>query len=106
MADDAESEIDRSEWLLAPVEPGEVRVSVELGEGAELTPEVQEMLETLMADVSDAEVEGFAFRRAGLNVGLFGGFGLLDGTCGKLVCDQHDCSSHRCNSYKSAFYRA
>jgi len=98
MAD--EDGVDRSEWLLEPPEAGEVRLMVELGEGAELSPEAQDSLERLMSALHDAEVSGFALNR-GFNVGLFGQI-RLQSSCNKLVCGQHDCSGNfLCDQYKS-----
>jgi hypothetical protein len=99
MSEDAE-DVDRSEWLLEPPGAGEVRLVVELGEGAELTPEMQASLEKLMDDLHGAEVAGFAMRGFKTNVGLFGGL-VLQGTCEQLVCDQHSCEKHSCTKYKS-----
>jgi len=96
-----EEPVDRASWLLEPPGAGEVRLVVELGEGAELTPEVQASLETLMSQLNDAEVAGYAFNAGGFaSFGLFGGLS-LPGSCEKLVCGKHDCDRHTCGSYKS-----
>ncbi len=99
MTDD-ESQVARSDWLIEPPDAGEVRVVVELGEGAELTPGVQASLEELMRQLNEAEVEGFAFNTGFANIGLFGGI-RLQGTCQKLVCNRHECDRHTCDQYKS-----
>lgn len=90
----------RAEWLLEPTAAGEVRVVVELGEGAELTAEAQESLELLMSQLNEAEVAGLAFNKGFTNFGLFGGI-KLQGTCEKLTCTKHDCNRHKCDVYKS-----
>ena len=103
MADEPD-EVDRAEWLLEPPGAGEIRLVVELGDGAELTPEAQATLEQLMSEIQDAEVSGF--RRGpsiGANVGIFGGI-RLDSTCDKLVCGKHSCDKHVCDVYKSTRY--
>lgn len=93
--------VDRTEWLLAPPGAGEVRLVVELGEGAELSPTAVASLEQLMADIDSAEVEGFMMN-TGLNVGLFGTI-LMDGQCNKLACNKHSCSgTYTCDTYSSA----
>jgi len=97
---DEDSPTMRAEWLLEPPGAGEVRVVVELGEGAELTPDVEASLENLMSQLNEAEVAGFAFNTGFANFGLFGGM-RLEGTCQMLVCDRHDCERHSCDTYKS-----
>jgi hypothetical protein len=101
VADDSGA-VDRSEWLLAPPGAGEVRLVVELGEGAALTPEAQASLEDLMRQLNQSEVEGFAFNR-GINVGLFGSIGLTGSTCEKLVCSGNSCDPLTCDQYKASF---
>jgi hypothetical protein len=92
---------DRAEWLLAPPKAGEIRLMVELGEGAELTPEMRAAVETLMRELNESEVEGYAMPGAfSANIGLFGA-GPLQGSCQQLVCERHDCSKHSCDKYKS-----
>ena len=102
MADD--ENVDRSEWLVAPPEAGEVRLMVELGEGAELTPEAAASLEQLLSDLQDAEVEGFAMGPR-INVGMFGGGAssfMLKSTCNKLTCNKHNCAgTFVCDIYNS-----
>ena len=93
--------VDRSEWLLAPPGAGEVRLVVELGEGAELSPEAVASLEQLMADIGTAEVEGFMLN-TGLNVGLFGHI-KLPSSCDKLACNKHSCTgTYTCDQYTSS----
>jgi hypothetical protein len=100
VADD--DEIDRASWLLEPPGAGEVRLVVELGEGATLTPEAQASLEALMSQLNQAEVEGFMLNH-GFNVGLFGGIGLTGSTCEKLTCTRNDCDPLTCDTYKASF---
>ncbi len=93
--------VDRTEWLLAPPGAGEIRLVVELGEGAEMSPAAVSSLEQLMSDLDTAEVEGFMMN-TGLNVGLFGTI-LMDSSCNKLVCNKHTCSgTYTCDQYSSA----
>jgi hypothetical protein len=47
-------------WLLAPPAAGEVHLHIAIGEGTELTPEVQAALDQLMAAVQQEDVAGFA----------------------------------------------
>lgn len=75
---------------------------VDLGEGAELTPEAQAALERLMTELNDAEVTAYQHSLGGLNVGIFGGL-KLESTCVQLSCAQHTCSSHECGTYTSIF---
>ena len=92
--------MDRSEWLKEPVEAGSVRLSLELGDGATLTPAATEALEALMEAIHEAEVSGFMINR-GFNVGLFGGL-RLQASCDKMVCNKHDCTgTFSCDTYKS-----
>jgi len=99
MAD--EEAVDRSEWLVAPPAAGEIRLTVELGEGAQLSPEATAALERLMSEIEDAEVSGFMM--SGLNVGLFGGIN-LNSSCAKMACSKHDCTGvFECSAYTSAF---
>ena len=99
MAD--EEAVDRSEWLVAPPAAGEIRLTVELGEGAQLSPEATEALERLVSEIEDAEVSGFMM--TGLNVGLFGGIN-LNSSCSKMNCSKHNCSGvFECSAYNSAF---
>ena len=96
-----EEAVDRTEWLLEPPGVGEVRLVVELGEGAELSPAAVASLERLMADIDSAEVEGFMLN-TGLNVGLFGTI-LMEGQCNKLSCNRHTCSgTYTCDQYSSS----
>ena len=99
MADD--EAVDRSEWLVAPPAAGEVRLTVELGEGAQLSAEATEALERLVSEIEDAEVTGFMM--SGLSIGLFGGI-TLNSSCGKMDCAKHNCSGvFECSAYNSQF---
>jgi len=90
---------DKSEWLVEPPGAGEIRVLVELGEGAQLSPEAAESLEQLVSAINDAEVSGFM--NTSLNLGLFGGI-RLNNSCNKLVCNKHDCKgTFVCDTYSS-----
>jgi hypothetical protein len=97
MADD---DAGRSEWLVAPPEAGEIRLVVELGEGAELSPAAADALENLVATIEDAEVSGFMMAPT-FNIGLMGNI-RLNSTCNKLSCNKHDCSgTFVCDTYKA-----
>ena len=47
-------------WLLEPPSPGTFRFVFELGEGAELTPEVSEALEQLASALNEVDVQGYS----------------------------------------------
>jgi hypothetical protein len=49
-----------SSWLLEPPAAGEVHLHISIGEGTELTPEIQAALDQLMAAVHQEDVAGFA----------------------------------------------
>jgi hypothetical protein len=78
-------------WLLGPPRTGEVLVYASVGEGARLTPAIQEALEQLFETLMSAETEGYMLNRRfvmdclGLNCGGFRctGFG---GTCPGFSC--------------------
>jgi hypothetical protein len=53
------AESDGVRWLQPPA-AGEVQVRIAVGEGAELTPQVQAALEQLMGTLQQADVAGFA----------------------------------------------
>jgi hypothetical protein len=57
---DQMSEADRSRWLLQPPAAGEIQIRIAVGEGAELTPQVQAALEQFMGTLQQADVAGFA----------------------------------------------
>jgi hypothetical protein len=57
--EDAPRPVER-EWLLAPVGPRDVRVHVDIGEGAEISGELRAALDELMEQLHSSEVEGFA----------------------------------------------
>ncbi len=50
-------------WLLEPPAPGEVHLHVAVGEGAQLSPELQEALEQLLSRLHETEFEVSAFCR-------------------------------------------
>jgi hypothetical protein len=93
---------DAVEWLREPPSAREIRVLVECGEEAELTPDAQNALEHLMSELADAEVQGYAaplmtsFSIMGVQLGL-------QGACITMRCSgKHECASHSCDSYSSA----
>jgi hypothetical protein len=47
-------------WLAEPLESGAVRIHVDAGEGVEVSDEFRSALDTLMAELYESEVEGFA----------------------------------------------
>jgi hypothetical protein len=47
------------QWVLEPPGPGEVHLSVSLGEGAQLSPAARAAVETLLKSLLSSEVEGF-----------------------------------------------
>jgi hypothetical protein len=53
------SDEDRA-WLVEPIESDQVRVHVDVGEGVEVSDEFRGALDTLMAELYESEVEGFA----------------------------------------------
>jgi hypothetical protein len=59
----ADESADDTRWLLQPPEPGRVQIYVRIGEGAELDESQRAAIETLVGEVFDAEVEGFAVTR-------------------------------------------
>ena len=50
-------------WLLEPPAPGEVHLHVAVGEGAQLTPELQEALEQLLSRLHETEFEVSSYCR-------------------------------------------
>ena len=58
MPDDVQDPDD--EWLLRPVAPKEVRIVVDLGEGAGVSSELRDALDTLVNELHASEVAGFA----------------------------------------------
>ena len=99
----ADSEHDlRAEWLKEPPRAGEVRIMIDLGEGAELTPEARASLERLMNDLNEVEVAGYAQNLGGFNFGIFGGT-VFESTCKELTCKEHSCGQLTCGEYKSAY---
>jgi hypothetical protein len=51
-------------WLVEPLDPDAVRIHVEVGDGVELSDELRGALDTLMAELYESEVEGFALNVA------------------------------------------
>ena len=47
------------QWLLEPAAPGEVKIRIEIGEGAELAPEIREAVDALAKAIQDQEVAGY-----------------------------------------------
>ena len=47
-------------WLLRPPEPGQFGLLFQVGEGAELTPEVNAALNRLVTALGSSEVEGYS----------------------------------------------
>lgn len=89
-----------SEWLVEPPAAGEIRVLVELGEGAQLSPEATASLEQLASAINDAEVSGYMTNA--FHLGLFGGPLRFDSSCEKMKCDKHSCSNNfTCGTYAS-----
>ena len=72
-------------WLREPPAADEVRVAVECGDGAELSPGARDALEQLMAELHDAEVAGYALDvdSFGESFGVFRVFSPYSHKCGK-----------------------
>lgn len=51
-------------WLLEPPGPGEVRIHVQVGEGAELDESQRAAVEALVSSLYESEVEGYAMAQA------------------------------------------
>ena len=47
------------QWLMEPAGTGEVKIRIELGEGAELAPEIREAVDALAKAIEDQEVQGY-----------------------------------------------
>jgi hypothetical protein len=47
-------------WLVEPLDPDAVRIHVDVGEGVEVSDEFRGALDTLMSELYENEVEGFA----------------------------------------------
>ncbi len=54
-------ELRGPEWLLEPPGANEVHFHLATGDDVELTPEARQAVETLLAELSSGEVEGFRF---------------------------------------------
>jgi hypothetical protein len=76
---------DRLRWLLQPPATGGVHLRVGIGDGAELTPQVQAALEELISSLQQVDVDAVAKR-------CFPKCPLLKG-CGVFDCDGY----HNCN---------
>lgn len=50
---------EEARWLLEPPVPGEVKLSLAVGEGAEVTPELREAFEALLRALHEEEVQGY-----------------------------------------------
>lgn len=48
------------QWLVEPMRPNEVRIHVDVGEGAEISEEARTALESLLDELQKSEVEGLA----------------------------------------------
>ena len=91
------------EWLREPPAAREIRLLVECGEDAELTPDAQNALEHLMAELADAEVQGYAFSPQ-TSFSIMGVQLGLQGACITMSCSgKHECAAHNCDVYRSAF---
>jgi hypothetical protein len=56
----SESREDDLRWLLSPPGPQEFHLAISVGEGTELTTEVQEAIEQLLRVTQQPDVTGFA----------------------------------------------
>jgi hypothetical protein len=73
------------QWLLSPPAPGEVQIHVAIGEGTELTPEIQQALERLVGAIHGQDVTGHLFADSCLP------------KCGDLSdCGHYNCDLHNC----------
>jgi hypothetical protein len=54
-----EASVDRG-WLVEPVGPNDMRIHIDVGDGVELSEEAQAALDTLLAELQESEVAGFA----------------------------------------------
>ena len=57
---DKSAENTEHDWLLAPIGPGEVRLSIEIGQEVELTESARAALATLMKEIDGDEVAGYS----------------------------------------------
>ena len=90
-------------WFREPPNAGEIRLLVECGDGAELSPDAQRALDALIAELHEAEVSGYTMGRIGPTIGIFGATVNLQSGCLKQTCSGHDCSQHDCGEYRSKF---
>ena len=80
-------------WLLEPPGKGDVRVVLELGDDARLSPCAQQALERLMKELYETEVQGYAYQGA-VNTMMLGRgatFGRPLQDC-SLTCDKLSCT--------------
>jgi hypothetical protein len=77
-------------WLLEPPAQGDVRLVIELGENARLTPAAEQALERLMKELYSTDVQGYAYAGAVQSL-MLGRPALQD-------C-QLECSRLRCGAF-------
>jgi hypothetical protein len=82
-------------WLLEPAEPGTIHFHIDIGEGAELTPEARQAIDRFIAAIyPDPDVSGFLMRAPCQPK--------VVNCWAKVTCpDYHDptCPEHRCLGY-------
>jgi hypothetical protein len=84
-------------WLLEPPAKSDVRLVLELGENARLTPAAQQALEQLLKELYDREVQGYASLGA-VNTVLLG-----RPTLGRPLQDCHlSCGGLDCSFFKAS----
>ena len=54
---------DDLRWLLQPPQPGQIHLHVAVGEGTQLSPELQEALEQLLRTLQETEADVSAYCR-------------------------------------------
>lgn len=54
-----------AKWLMEPLQPGEVRIDIQVTEGANLTPQLRDALECLAKALNDEDMQRYAMRVAG-----------------------------------------
>jgi hypothetical protein len=90
---ESKTRADQLRWLLEPPGKGDVRVVLELGDDARLSPGAQHALEQLMKELYETEVQGYAYQGA-VNTMMLGGttFGRPLQGC-SLTCDKLSCTT-------------
>jgi hypothetical protein len=90
---DRSTRAEQLRWLLEPPGKGDVRVVLELGDDARLSPGAQQALEQLMKELYETEVQGYAYQGA-VNTMMLGGttFGRPLQGC-NLQCDRLNCGA-------------